>query len=383
MTTLWVLAFMGNPLDTSSETIWANNQNTVKEAAAKTKILDLNNYGLKEFQNEIISTVEAVEESVVSIIITKDFISFEQGRARELITQQVWGWIWILVDKEGYILTNKHVLADEDSDFLVVYSDGSTSEVDDIWLDDTLDIALIKVDEKDVWSRSPASIIDFEEPIIVWQFALAIWNALAEFQNSVTFWVISWNNRKLTLANDNLYAGLIQTDTSISEGNSGGPLFNIDGKVIWINTAVSAFGENIWFAIPISSQFVDASIQSVKNYDALVRPFVWVRYVDLKKMSNSGDFLTSSFNSINRWILDIFIQTSTSYKFNRFYLKTSHDLEYYNCICTYIRVSARIIWSCNKKSTWFKKRVWQNNSLSRIRWDYPFDHVIGWFGKYF
>ena len=254
----------------------------------KINVESLNNYGLREFQKEIVDTVEAVKEGVVSIIITKDFVLYEQGRASELIKQQVGWWSWILIDEQGYILTNKHVLEDEDSDYVVVYSDGSTSEVKDIWRDDTLDIAIIKVDESEVAWKEPARILDFKESITVGQFALAIGNALAEFQNSVTFWVVSWNNRRLTLENENLYAWLIQTDTSISEGNSWGPLFNIDGKVIGINTAVSAFWENIWFAIPLSQEFVDASIQSVKNYDAIVRPFVWVRYLDLQTGNSNG-----------------------------------------------------------------------------------------------
>ncbi len=274
ITSFLVVSFFIDKWDIEN-TIDGNNGNSSH------KPIDLDNFWLKDLEFELISTVDSVKESVVSITASKDFISYNNWKPTELFQQEVWWWSWILISKEGYILTNKHVINDEDAIYTVIFSDWLIVEVEAVWLDKNLDIAVIKVSDKKVWYRSPATIIDLEDNTLVWQFALAIWNALAEFQNSVTFWVISWNNRKLTIDEENLYAWLLQTDTSISEWNSWWPLFNLNWEVIWINTAVSAFWENIWFAIPITQQFVNATLQSIKNNNSIVRPFVWVRYIDI------------------------------------------------------------------------------------------------------
>jgi len=295
ITTLWVYFFLENTYESGIGS-GEYTSTTLSPLQAKKKV-DLKNYGLKDLENELVLTVDQVKENVVSIIASKDFIIYEGNRAAELVQQQTWWGSGILLDSSWYILTNKHVISDPETTYTIIFSDGQAAEVESLWLDESLDIALLKVSEKEVWSRSPARLVDFSTPIVVGQFAIAIWNALAEFQNSVTFWVISGNNRKLELDSSNVYAWLLQTDTSISEGNSGGPLFNMDGEVIWINTAVSSFGENIWFAIPLTQQFVQATIQSVKNNNKIVRPFVWVRYVDIST-SIAQEYQLST----NQWI---------------------------------------------------------------------------------
>ncbi len=245
------------------------------------RVVDLENFGLQDLQDELTETVDTVDDSVVSILASKDFVLYDGRQATWLIQQQVWWWSGIIVSKEWYILTNKHVVEDPDASYTVMFANGEVAETTDARLDKTLDIAVLKVNKKSLGDRTIAQAVPFGQEVQVGQFALAIGNALAEFANSVTFGVVSGKNRKLTLDNDNLYAWLLQTDTSISEWNSGWPLFDLDGKVIAINTAVSAFGENIWFAIPISQEFVDATLASIQKYDTLARPFVWVRYVDL------------------------------------------------------------------------------------------------------
>ena len=252
----------------------------LQEVRERTNI-SLWNYGLKDLESELIKTIHTVEESVVSVIASKDYITFNQWRATELLQEQVWWWSGMIISSQGYILTNKHVVEDEEASYTVLFSNWESAEVQDIRLDKTLDIAVLNIWSNALNKREPIRISDFSTPTEVWQFVIAIGNALAEFNNSATFGVISWNNRTLKIDNWNVYAWLLQTDTSISEGNSWGPLFNLDGEVIAINTAVSSFGENIWFAIPLTQQFVDATLQSIKNNNDIVRPFVWVRYTDI------------------------------------------------------------------------------------------------------
>lgn len=113
---------------------------------------------------------------------------------------------------------------------------------------------------------------------------MAIGNALGQFQNTVTAGIISGHGRNLQAADDsgntveNL-EDLFQTDAAINEGNSGGPLVNLDGEVIGINTAVAGNAEGIGFAIPIND--VTGLIETVKKTGKLQRPYIGVVYVPL------------------------------------------------------------------------------------------------------
>lgn len=282
LTSIFVFQYLWNA---RTDDIAIDNTSAIQQArlVQKKQVIDLDNFGLKDLENELITTSDLVKDSVVSIAASKDFILYDGRRATWLVEQEIWWWSGIIVSQNWYILTNKHVVEDADASYTIIFSDGERVEADRVRLDANLDIAVLKISADKVGERLVASIIPFGQKVQVGQFALAIWNALAEFQNSVTFGVVSGNNRKLTIDNENIYAWLLQTDTSISEWNSGGPLFNLDGEVIGINTAVSAYGENIWFAIPITHEFVTATLSSIQKYDDLVRPFVWVRYVDLNR----------------------------------------------------------------------------------------------------
>ena len=236
---------------------------------------------LLDVEKSVIATIDAVKSSVVNIIITKEFVVYDGRNAVDIFQQQVWWGSGIIVDREGYILTNKHVVEDTDATYTVIFDDGSAVESEMVWVDPNIDIAVLRVDPAVIVDRAVGSAYTLTYQPVLGQFALAIWNALAEFQNSVTLGIVSGKNRKLTIGNENLYAGLLQTDASISEWNSGWPLFDLAGKIIGINTAVSAFGENIGFAIPISQEFIDATLVSVRESDEIVRPFVGVRYNDI------------------------------------------------------------------------------------------------------
>lgn len=119
-------------------------------------------------------------------------------------------------------------------------------------------------------------------------FVVAVGNALAEFQNTVTFGVVSGLGRQIEASDGSsggveALSGLIQTDTAINPGNSGGPLVNLQGKVVGINTAISAGANGIGFSIPLSGRVVEAMIKSVVKYGQIKRPFIGVRYTPLNK----------------------------------------------------------------------------------------------------
>lgn len=244
-------------------------------------------------QEQIITTVEREKQSVVNIVITKNLSYFLQDpysfrgqwSVAQRETQIGWG-SGIIVSEDGLVLTNKHVVRDMEADYTVVMYDGTTRKVTDVWRDPLIDIAVLQLAPlNNVQPLRPANFIDISERINIGQFVLAVWNALAEYQNSVTLGILSAKNRMLdTREQDSLYIGLYQTDTSINPGNSGGPLFDIYGRVIGVNTAVNAYGDGIGFALPVTQWFVDTTLESIRMYQEIRRPFVGVQYVSLTPM---------------------------------------------------------------------------------------------------
>ncbi len=175
----------------------------------------------------------------------------------------------VIVSKDGYILTNSHVINDGNASSInVVFSDGEKVEAKLVWFDDTLDLAVVKVDEIGL------SAIEFgnSDNVKVGDRAIAIGNPLGlDLQSTLTSGVISGLNRSITLESGASMDGLIQTDAAINGGNSGGALLNSEGKLIGINTAKASSGEGIGFAIPvnIARTIVDEIIKT-GNFESVI-----------------------------------------------------------------------------------------------------------------
>lgn len=255
-------------------------------------------YSLDQFQQSLVETVEKSKESVVSIVVSKDFAYYYNNNPFSFFedflgwtswpwwqvvtgTREIGGGSGIYVEKNGYILTNKHVVNDPEAKYTVIFSNGKTVDAEQVWLDPKIDIAVIKIKNPDWFEPKSALAVSIDDEVKVGQFAIAVGNTLAQYRNSVTFGIISGRNRQLWVENGNVYAWLYQTDTAISQGNSGWPLFDINGRVVGINTAVSAVGSNIWFAIPITQEFINATLASIQKYGKITRPFLGIQYVDL------------------------------------------------------------------------------------------------------
>lgn len=157
----------------------------------------------------------------------------------------------VIVDANGYILTNSHVVSDGKAvNVNVLFNDGSTSEGKVLWNDPQLDLAMVKVDKTGL---TPAEFGDSDK-VRIGDIAIAIGNPLGlEFQKSVTQGIISGLDRTIQTSETNSMTGLMQTDASINPGNSGGPLLNQNGQVIGINTAKANKAEGLGFAIPINT----------------------------------------------------------------------------------------------------------------------------------
>jgi serine protease Do len=235
------------------------------------KIQESKTITISELENQITNIVQNISPSVVNIVINKDLTIYRNDPFNFFyqpvwnISRKVWGGTWFFITKDGVIITNKHVVEDTNADYTVVLSDGKEYRAIILWLVPNNDIAIIKIDLDE--GIFPLKFIDAYEweksDIKIWQFAIATWYALAKFQNSVSFWIISWVNRSIQSDWYQL-SGLLQTDAAINQWNSGWPLINLEWKVMWINTAILWKESWIWFAIPLSQKYIDQLIKSIQ-----------------------------------------------------------------------------------------------------------------------
>ncbi len=161
--------------------------------------------------------------------------------------KQVGAGSGFIVSGDGYILTNNHVVGDADT-ITVLLDDKREFEANVIGADAQSDVALIKIDAKDL----PTVPLGDSDKIDVGEWVIAIGSPF-ELNQTVTVGIVSAKGRNRVGIND--YENFIQTDAAINPGNSGGPLLNINGQVIGINTAIysrSGGYMGIGFAIPIN-----------------------------------------------------------------------------------------------------------------------------------
>lgn len=240
------------------------------------------------------ATVEVVEKAspaVVSIVVTKDYSKVFQNSPFSpfddfffgLPTQQpegkkeVGGGTGFIVSADGLIVTNKHVVDDDDAEYTVVLNDGKRYDAKVLAKDPTNDVAIVKIEAKGL----PIVTLGDSDKVQSGQTVLAIGNALGQYRNTVTKGIISGKSRTITASDSagqsETLEDVFQTDAAINPGNSGGPLLDLAGSVIAINTAVSRDGQLIGFAIPIN--VVKRDLDSVQANGKIVRPYLGVRYI--------------------------------------------------------------------------------------------------------
>jgi serine protease Do len=171
----------------------------------------------------------------------------DQGRQPRAVPSSGSGFI---IDANGHILTNNHVVANS-SEITVTLNDQRTFKAKLVGADPETDVAVIKIDG----ARLPYLQLGDSDRIRVGDWAIAIGNPLGMLRGSVTVGIISAQGRanlNIFGSNELQFQDFIQTDASINFGNSGGPLCNIRGEVIGINTAINPSGQGIGFAIPIN-----------------------------------------------------------------------------------------------------------------------------------
>jgi len=256
-------------------------------------------------EEAIIKAVKEVSPAVVSIVISKDVPIMEEYfynpfegmpfefqipgyRQQGTEKREIGGGTGFIVSSDGIILTNKHVVSVQDAEYTIFTNDGKKFSAKVLAKDPVQDLAVIKIEqEKSINENGEVALKPFpiaklgdSDNLQIGQSVIAIGNALGEFRNTISVGVISGLARTITASGGGIIETLediIQTDAAINKGNSGGPLLNLKGEVIGINTAMALEAQNIGFTIPINKAKRD--IEQVKKTGKIVYPFLGIRYV--------------------------------------------------------------------------------------------------------
>jgi serine protease Do len=239
-------------------------------------------YQIISEEEERIMVVEKTLPSVVSVVASKKVALYSSwfdwpglyNQPEE--EREISSGTGFLVTKEGMILTNKHVVEDEEANYTVITNEGEKYSAEVLARDPFQDLALIKIEGE---GFQPVTLGDSSE-LKLGESVISIGNALGEFQNTVSTGIISGLSRNINASGGGKVEALnnvIQTDAAINVGNSGGPLLNLRGEVIGINVAMAQSAENIAFSIPINQ--AKKAIQQVEAEGKIIYPYLGIRYL--------------------------------------------------------------------------------------------------------
>lgn len=247
---------------------------TEKPSAKPKETVDVNNLPDPEFSLEQAASVTDPNKKTLSIPEIVDTVSpatvsiFIMSPMDSKPDTAISSGSGFIITKDGYVVTNAHVVDSvltNSSYYVVVDIPGHDHMIkaDIIGTDVQTDIAVIKLEEAEDY---PTVILGDSETLRVGELVVAIGNPLGTLQGTVTAGVVSATDREM---NNNGYSmELLQTDASINQGNSGGPLINSFGEVIGVTNAKMGSAEGLGFAIPISS--VKFIIESIINYGQVI-----------------------------------------------------------------------------------------------------------------
>jgi S1-C subfamily serine protease len=236
-----------NPVVTTGNTLDTQNTSAIQQGIVDAR------YAVHQAGSAVVTVVNTMQ-----ITTRGRFGSQGQSQTAEALGSGV------IIDSEGYIVTNQHVVANQQS-LQVIFADGTKVAATLVGEDAYTDIAVLKVDAKvpAVAQLGDSDRLELGQPVV------AIGTALGDFANTVTVGIVSGLHRQLDDASTTIQ-DLVQTDAAINHGNSGGPLLDLSGNVIGINTAVvrndgtmGSVAEGLGFAIP--SNTVKTVVERLTN----------------------------------------------------------------------------------------------------------------------
>ncbi len=277
-------------------------------------------------QSQVVEVVKKASPAVVSIVASTEVPTFEtyyrspfpdlppefeqffnfripELRQNGTEKRRIGAGTGFFVSSDGYIVTNKHVVEDEDAEYTVYLNDeerrGEKVPATVLALDPDSDLAVLKVALEDM----PYLEFGDSDSLEVGQTAITIGYALGEFDNTVSKGVISGLSRSITAGSlfsrrSERLSNLIQSDAAINPGNSGGPMLDIEGNVIGVNVAMAS-AENIGFAIP-AREAKDAFEQArdTGTIEKEKRAFLGVRYVLLDELLQEENNLPYDYGAL-------------------------------------------------------------------------------------
>jgi serine protease Do len=234
------------------------------------QILEINT---SEVETTITKAVQQVGPAVVTVVGTiPGQLTFFGPTGDQTVSGS-----GVFISKEGYILTNNHVVEDT-KQVSIVLSDGSQETATIVGADPYADLAVLKTNR-----QAPAvATLGNSDVLNPGEMVIAIGSPLGDFKNTVTVGVISATGRSIDTGQGYQIEGLIQTDAAINQGNSGGPLVNLASEVIGINTLIvrgsgtGAVAEGLGFAIPANTARAVAEQIMQKGYFS--RPYMGIRW---------------------------------------------------------------------------------------------------------
>lgn len=247
-----------------------------------------------EYDRLTIDAVKKVAPSVVSIVISKHMPKIKSlypapfsgsslfGEVGGTEKVKIGGGSGFIVHPDGLVLTNKHVVFDTDAEYTIITVDEKEYSGKVVSCDPINDIAVVKINAKGL----PAVRLGNSLKLEPGQTVIAIGNALGLFSNTVSKGIISGLSRKISASlgqggQMEHLRGVLQTDVAINQGNSGGPLVNIEGEVVGINTAIIFGAQNIGFSIPIN--WAKQDLEDIIKHGRIIKPFIGLQYIMLGK----------------------------------------------------------------------------------------------------
>ncbi len=265
----------------------------------------------------ITRVIKKVMPSVVSIVISKKLEDVKKempkvipgsapGQAPPTIPDdmidahgmvRVGGGSGFVVQQNGIILTNKHVVSEPGGEYVVILDDNRKFPAVVLARDPIEDIAILKINTDGL----PVVALGNSNTVELGQEILAIGNALGLFRNTVSSGIISGLARSIRAAPDpsqpvQEMRGLIQTDAAINPGNSGGPLVNMKGQAIGINAAIVYGAQNLSFALPISA--AERDLHDLRIHGRIRRPLLGLRYIIVDENLQSKMKLASNHGAL-------------------------------------------------------------------------------------
>lgn len=242
----------------------------------------------EETKEDITDILEKITKCVVGIskIKNKGDSIFETNATEDLKLGT-----GAIISENGYIITNWHLAGNKYSSCYVTMEDGTIYNGNTAWADSDLDLAVVKISANNLKYLQ----LGDSDNIKIGETVYAIGNPIGiEFQRTVTKGIISGLNRTIKIEenkNSSYMEGLIQTDASINQGNSGGPLINERGEVIGINSVKIETAEGIGFAIPIN--IIKPVVESLTNAEAFEEAYLGIFAYDkevIKYLNNDVTF---------------------------------------------------------------------------------------------